>query len=217
MITDIQFHRDFDSFHFQECHQKPPTFPIWQFNKVREEASRIEDSPNEAPCKETSNKDAYNSHVLFSSTGLSNYNEQTTTWSSKYSLSLDDELKKVLAVHEPNFYECLLFYMHAKHITDETELYKKAEVDRKVFSKIRSMRKTNHRPSKPTALKLCLALELTSQQTQEMLNTVGYGMSNASMVDKIIMFFIEHDDFDIFKIDEKIREITEQRYLIENL
>ena len=107
--------------------------------------------------------------------------------------------------------------MHSKHIDTEPELYKKAEVDRKVFAKIRSMRKTNHRPSKPTAIKLCLALELTSQQTQEMLSTLGYGMSNASKVDKIIMFFIEHNDFNIFKIDNKIREKTEHRYLIENL
>ena len=129
----------------------------------------------------------------------------------------DDELDDLLAKREPDFYDFILSYMHSKHIDTEPELYKKAEVDRKVFAKIRSMRKTNHRPSKPTAIKLCLALELTSQQTQEMLSTLGYGMSNASKVDKIIMFFIEHNDFDIFKIDNKIREKTEHRYLIENL
>ena len=129
----------------------------------------------------------------------------------------DDELDDLLAKREPNFYDFILSYMDSKHIDTEPELYKKAEVDRKVFAKIRSMRKTNHRPSKPTAIKLCLALELTSRQTQEMLSTLGYGMSNASKVDKIIMFFIEHNDFDIFKIDNKIREKTEHRYLIENL
>ena len=96
----------------------------------------------------------------------------------------DDELDDLLAKREPDFYDFILSYMHSKHIDTEPELYKKAEVDRKVFAKIRSMRKTNHRPSKPTAIKLCLALELTSQQTQEMLSTLGYGMSNASKVDK---------------------------------
>jgi hypothetical protein len=79
------------------------------------------------------------------------------------------------------------------------------------------MRKTNHRPSKPTVIKLCLALRLNSKETQEMLHTVGYGMSNSSLIDKIIMFFIEHNEFDIFKIDNKIYDKTNQRYLIEKL
>ena len=100
----------------------------------------------------------------------------------------DDELDDLLAKREPDFYDFILSYMDIKHIDTEPELYKKAEVDRKVFAKIRSMRKTNHRPSKPTAIKLCLALELTSQQTQEMLSTLGYGMSNASKVDKRAYF-----------------------------
>lgn len=141
----------------------------------------------------------------------------SSTNSSIFKSRFDDELDVLLAKREPNFYDFIVSYMDSKHIDTEPELYKKAEVDRKVFAKIRSMRKTNHRPSKPTAIKLCLALELTSQQTQEMLSTLGYGMSNASKVDKIIMFFIEHNDFDIFKIDNKIREKTEHRYLIENL
>ena len=122
--------------------------------------------------------------------------------------------QEIIRRTDEGFSDALLRMIDEKGMKD-SECYKKANVDRRLFSKIRS--DPDYRPSKPTALKLCLALELTSQQTQEMLNTLGYGMSNASMVDKIIMFFIEHDDFDIFKIDEKIREITEQRYLIENL
>ena len=123
--------------------------------------------------------------------------------------------------------------MDLKHIDKEADLYRKAEISRPVFSKIRSMRKTNHRPSKPTVIKLCLALHLNSKETQEMLHTVGYGMSNSSLIDKIIMFFIEHNEFDIFKIDNKIYDEhnefdifkidnkiydkTKQRYLIEKL
>ena len=42
-------------------------------------------------------------------------------------------------------------------------------------------------------------------------------MSNSSLIDKIIMFFIEHNEFDIFLIDEKIYDKTKQRYLIEKL
>ncbi len=71
--------------------------------------------------------------------------------------------------------------------------------------------------NKPTVIKLCLALELDEKQTQEMLNTVGYGMSNSSLVDKIIMFFIKHKVYDIFEIDETIHDKTSQNYLVDDL
>ena len=79
------------------------------------------------------------------------------------------------------------------------------------------MGKTGYHPSKPTVIKLCLALELTADETQEMLHTVGYGMSNSSLVDKIILFFIQHNEFDIFAIDDIILDKTGLRYLIEKL
>ena len=49
------------------------------------------------------------------------------------------------------------------------------------------------------------------------MSRLGYAMSNSSLIDKIIMFFIEHNEFDIFKIDNKIYDKTNQRYLIEKL
>ena len=126
---------------------------------------------------------------------------------------LEEELKK----REPNFYDYLVAYMDEKDIDNEAELYKKAEVNRATYSKIRSMRKTNYRPSKPTVIKLCLALELDEEQTQEMLHTVGYGMSNSSLIDKIIMFFIKHKIYDIFEIDDAIHDKTNQKYLVDDL
>lgn len=189
MITDEQFDREFDTFRFQEFHQNPTD----DFDKLLREHE-------------------IHSHVLYSNSGsfgIRNYEEvakehykEAHNWETKSELpkisaeeilkhlpvskpksTLDDELNKYLEKREPNFYDYLIKYMELKHIYNETELYKKAEVDRKVFSKIRSMRETNHRPSKATAIKLCLALELSSRQTQEMLNTIGHGMSNASLVD----------------------------------
>ena len=207
MITDAMFDSEFGNFHFEESHQYPPERVTYK--------------------RELDNYFKYSPSINFSNSGQINCdiaipkerNESKYTYKeSRCSThSLEDELTKLLAKHEPNFYDYLIGYMNIKHIDTEADLYKKAEVDRKVFSKIRSMRETNHRPSKPTALKLCLALELTSKETQEMLNTVGHGMSNASMVDKIIMFYIEHNEFDIFRIDKRILDETNQRYLIENL
>lgn len=207
MITDVLFDSEFDNFHFAETHQYPPK----RITHIREERT----SPPRSPDIRYSNSSQIDCDRAIPKERNESKHKYIYPKCSKH--SLEDELTELLAKHEPNFYDYLIGYMNLKHIDNEADLYKKAEVDRKVFSKIRSMRETNHRPSKPTALKLCLALELTSQQTQEMLNTVGHGMSNASMVDKIIMFYIEHNEFDIFRIDKKILDMTHQRYLIENL
>ena len=196
MITDELFSKEFETFHFTEIHRNPSV----QFGPVLTTAT------------------IQGGKIL---SGLSNvvgiltkipYATAGTIF--KKSPDLDAELEKELEKREPNFYDYLVYYMDQKHFDNEVDLYKKAEISRPVFSKIRSMRETDHRPSKPTVIKLCLALQLNVAETQEMLNTVGYGMSNASVIDKIIMFFIEHYEFNIFEIDEKIYDITSQRYLI---
>lgn len=232
MITDEQFDREFDTFRFKETSYKPTkdiiTFAnIIAFSKLilkQKPQPQLQPKlkPQLKPQPKPQSKPEPKSKMCCESVPPRpsdfEYDSPATSKKSSCSMSiLDDELDKQLKIREPNFYDFLIAYMKIKNVDNEADLYKKAEVDRKVFSKIRSMRKTNHRPSKPTAIKLCLALELTSEQTQEMLNTVGHGMSNASLVDKIILFFIAHKEFDIFRIDKKILDITNHRYLIDNL
>ena len=170
MITDELFSGEFESFRFKEIHRDPPKSLL----------------------KPPAGFFGSLSGILAGSRTV--YHNIPSGDSDMYA-----ELEKALAKREPNFYDYLIYYMDQKHIDKEADLYRKAEISRPVFSKIRSMRETAHRPSKPTVIKLCLALQLTSNQTQEMLHTVGYGMSNASLIDKIIMFFIDHNEFDIFK------------------
>ncbi len=196
MITDELFSKEFETFHFTEIHRNPSvqfgpalTTATIQGGKILSGLSNVVGILTKIP-----------------------YATAGTIF--KKSPDLDAELEKELEKREPNFYDYLVYYMDQKHFDNEVDLYKKAEISRPVFSKIRSMRETDHRPSKPTVIKLCLALQLNVAETQEMLNTVGYGMSNASVIDKIIMFFIEHYEFNIFEIDEKIYDITSQRYLI---
>ena len=192
MITDELFSREFESFRFKEIHRNPPKSLL-------------------SSVKPPAGLPRVLGGVLAG--GISWWQTHLPTGKS----DMDAELEKELAKREPNFYDYLLYYMDQKHVDKEADLYKKAEISRAVYSKIRSMRETDHRPSKPTVIKLCLALHLNSKETQEMLHTVGYGMSNSSLIDKIIMFFIEHNEFDIFLIDEKIYDKTKQRYLIEKL
>ncbi|WP_405383092.1 helix-turn-helix domain-containing protein [Phascolarctobacterium sp.] len=113
---------------------------------------------------------------------------------------------------EPDIYPAIINYCNEKNLK-EVELYQKAGITRASFSKIRSMSKTGYKPSKATIIRLCLALELTIQQTQEMLETLGYHLSDASIKDKIISWCIEEGIYDIEIIASVLYDQTGDYYL----
>lgn len=195
MDTKKLFAREFEKFSFKEIHRNPPK-KLLEFKKPNISGGLL-----------------IGGFGGVTAGGIIFGHDSNKLPGDDITKELEEELKK----REPNFYDYLVAYMDEKDIDNEAELYKKAEVNRATYSKIRSMRKTNYRPSKPTVIKLCLALELDEEQTQEMLHTVGYGMSNSSLVDKIIMFFIKHKIYDIFEIDETIQDKTNQKYLVDDL
>lgn len=81
----------------------------------------------------------------------------------------------------------------------DSEIYRKANVDRKLFSKIRN--KPDYRPSKVTAIAFALALELDLEATQELIGRAGYTLSHSSKFDIIVEYFILHENYNIFEID----------------
>lgn len=111
------------------------------------------------------------------------------------------------------FYDKIIYYCHQKNI-DEVDLYKKANLTRSIFSKIRSMNKTTYLPSKATVLSICLALNLSLNETQEMLNIVGYSLSDKMVTDKIISWCIVHHEYNIDDINNFIYEKTNKSYFI---
>jgi hypothetical protein len=110
-----------------------------------------------------------------------------------------------------DFYKKIIEYCEKKNI-DEVDMYKKARLNRSIFSKIRGMGRTGYLPSKSTVVCICLALELSLQESIELLGIVGYSLSDKMIIDKIVGWCIKNNQFDVFKINNLIYDKTGESY-----
>lgn len=105
------------------------------------------------------------------------------------------ELDKILAKKEESFSEMLLRMIDEKGLKD-SDVYKRANIDRRLFSKIRG--DEGYVPSKKTAISFCLALQLELDEAKKLLATAGYTLSASSRFDLIIMYLIEKCEYNIY-------------------
>ena len=111
------------------------------------------------------------------------------------SRSLDDMLSRL----EETFSQSLIRIIDERGLKDP-EVYKKANVDRKLFNKIKN--NVDYRPSKITAIAFAIALELNLDETKDLLGRAGYALSRSSKSDVIIEYFITNKNYNIYEINE---------------
>ncbi len=119
------------------------------------------------------------------------------------SKSLQDYMKSM----DKSFANKLFDWIDKRGITD-IECYKKANVDKKTFSKIKC-NPDKYRPSKQTAVAFAIALRLNLEETQDLLASAGLTLSHSFAFDKIIRYFIEKGIYDIFVINEALFEFDQ--------
>lgn len=113
------------------------------------------------------------------------------------------KIEDLMSQMEETFSQRLIRMIKERNMT-ESEAYKKAFVDRRHFAKIK--KDEYYAPSKKTVLAFSIALELTLDETKDLLRSAGYALSRSSKFDIIVVYFLEHHHYDMFEINEVLYE-----------
>ncbi|WP_078551755.1 hypothetical protein [Bacillus alkalicellulosilyticus] len=124
------------------------------------------------------------------------------TLESNLELDIEDFIK---TKKKPVFKEVLFRFIDERK-TSDSEIYKKAQMDRKHFSKIRT--NVSYRPGKNTIIALALALELTIEDTETLLGSAGYSLSDSEYSDLVVQFCIERKIYNLNEVNYALDQLN---------
>lgn len=110
----------------------------------------------------------------------------------------ETEIAELLEGLDASFSQTVLSLIDARGLT-EVEVYKRANLSRQLFSKIR--RDQGYKPTKAMAVALAIALELSLDECNDLLERAGFSLSASSKFDVIVRYFIERECYDIYKLN----------------
>ena len=116
-------------------------------------------------------------------------------------------LEDLVSNLDESFSQRLMRLIDEKEMTD-VDAYKRAHIDRRLFSKIRSNK--HYRPSKNTVLSFCIGLELNLDEAVDLLGSAGYTLSSSCKSDVVILYFIENEIYDLFEINQALDYFEEK-------
>lgn len=106
--------------------------------------------------------------------------------------------------HMSDTYSEYLMYLIQERNMENAEVWKRAIVDKKIFSKIKN--NANYHPNKLTALCLCVGAKLNLDESKDLLARAGYALSPCNKTDIIFSYFIENEIYDMIELDIQLEE-----------
>ncbi|MBN2795505.1 MAG: macro domain-containing protein [Clostridia bacterium] len=131
--------------------------------------------------------------------------EKSIAFSDTYMQSAS--IEELFQEMEETFSEMLLRLIDERQLKDSI-VYKKANIDRRLFSKIRSQK--HYQPKKETAISFAIALELSLEDTLDFLARAGYTLSQSQKFDVVIQYFIENEHYNIYDINMLLFDLNEK-------
>lgn len=110
-------------------------------------------------------------------------------------------------VRSTTFVDCLYVYLRQNDLKDSA-VYKAAQIDRRLYSKIKSDK--YYKPAKDTAIALAFALKLTLEEAKDLLSRAGYCLSHSNKRDIVIEYFFQANEYDIDTINSVLTELGEK-------
>jgi len=120
-----------------------------------------------------------------------------------FSSQHESRLQERMSHMSDTFSQYLLYLIESKHMTN-AEVYKRAIVDKKIFSKLKN--NVNYHPQKLTALCLCVGAKLNLDESKDLLARAGYALSPCDKTDIIFSYFIENEIYDMIELDIQLEE-----------